>query len=72
MVAKEYHGIGGFAVRLAQDYARARKKALCGYRRQKIMQADFYLQQGYEIEKRIRYAVGDGGYLFKKELDVWE
>lgn len=80
VVAKEHqrNGIGGFAVRFAEDYARERKRDTVRIKTTKdnVLAVDFYLKQGYEIEEHICYAVGDGivrdGYLFKKELEVTE
>ncbi len=76
VVSKEYqrNGVGGFAVRFAENYARTRNKGIVRITTTKdnVIAVEFYLKQGYEIEKHIRYAVDDGivrdGYLFKKEL----
>lgn len=80
VVAKEYqrNGVGSFAVRFAEDYARARNKGIVRITTtmDNVIAVDFYLKQGYEVEERIRYAVGDGvirdGYLFKKKIEVTE
>lgn len=80
VVAKEYQrsGIGSFAVRFAENFARAKSKGIVRIMttEDNVIAVDFYLKQGYEIEKHIHYAVGDGvvrdGYLFKKELEVTE
>ncbi len=76
VVAKEYqrHGVGSFAVQFAQNCARAENKGTVRIQttQDNVAAVDFYLKQGYEIEKCIRYAVGDGvvrnGYRFKKKL----
>lgn len=78
VVAKEHqqNGVGRFAVRFAEDFARAGNKDTVWIQttQDNLAAVDFYLKQGYRIDKHIRYAVGDGvfrdGYRFKKQWKV--
>ena len=78
VVADEYKrkGIGIFAVQFAENYAREHNKASVAIQttQDNTAATNCYFKQGYLIEKKIRYAVGDGvtrdGYQFHKVLEV--
>lgn len=76
VVAKEYQhmGIGRFAVRFAENYAREQQKTAIEIQTTKdnLAAISCYQKLGYIIEREMCYAVGDGilrdGYQFRKEL----
>jgi len=67
-------GVGSFAVRYAEGYARECGKTAVRIQttRDNTAAANCYLRLGYQIAREMKYAVGDGvlrdGYEFRKEL----
>lgn len=75
VVAKEFQhmGIGSFCIQFAERFARRESKKSIRIQTTKdnLAATNLYLKMGFEIEKELRYVVGDGiireGYQFRKD-----
>lgn len=71
----QHRGIGKYALKYAESYARSKKKSaiLIQTTKDNIIATEFYIKYGYNKIREMIYKVGDGvdreGYEFMKELN---